>query len=817
MSYNFYELKDKPENKFNYSVAPTDNKVPGGMIKDQERSDVNQYHYEYRNFKKETCFWVKRGIKNGKKLFTPMSYDTDKASWVAKAWTKDRPLFGEHVLTDKPVIVVEGEKAKLEGDKLFQDYDVVTWSGGANQVHQTNFEALMDREVILWADNDAPGIKAMHEVALALIDNNLTENISMITPRVELEEGWDIADPLPTKMLEIGITKEGLLKGKSEYIPDSKIIKQIKTEQEQRRSKEKAAQLSKTYCYVMSNDMFNKIGSQEFYQKQQLNNFWKHEVKEGSLTDLLLKNKEFARAETFMTHAAYPPGLNFIPRPGIIPLVQRGTILNIYTPNYIIAKKGDVSFINQYFVWLLGEKKWKIIEEWIAYHLLHPGDKIKWSLVLVSVIEGTGKGMLARIISKILGIENVNENANYKHLTNTHNTLLVGCQVLVLNEVSLGDFKGKAEGTNTLKNFVADDYYTCNFKGKPMVKLPNLTNIILYSNDERVVGVSNGVRRYFFCNIDKTEDDIIIKSDEGFYDKAWKFIDSDDGAAALLYYFKHEVKIKDISQFKKRAPQTEDLKILIEQSKHPVQKKLEADLKGTAKRIRIFTEDWSGLMSFDELNEILNTHDNHGDRYDWGSYGDDALLKFLSSNCLRWNNKETTRQIEIRNTWHRYYILEDKGLLVGKSYKDMTPKEIKIMSLHWHNIKQDIDKEHIEFIKAEQLYPELKANILNLLKSYAKPVNKSASYPNRGDGIDLMVNQEPEDLFRKIIVEKDEALNKALPTHKSAVEDFDGMKKTHMIISRGSRSNKQIFEDYVLTKSSNFATPVRRPKKILDL
>ena len=34
--------------------------------------------------------------------------------------------------------------------------------------------------------------------------------------------------------------------------------------------------------------------------------------------------------------------------------MQRGTILNIYTPNYIIAKKGDVSFIIQYFVWLLG-------------------------------------------------------------------------------------------------------------------------------------------------------------------------------------------------------------------------------------------------------------------------------------------------------------------------------------------------------------------------------------------------------------------------------------------------------------------------------
>ena len=53
---------------------------------------------------------------------------------------------------------------------------------------------------------------------------------------------------------------------------------------------------------------------------------------------------------------------------------------------------------------------------------------------------------------------------NYKHLTNTHNTLLIGTAVIGANEVSLGDFKSKNEGTNTLKNFVADDFYSCNFK-----------------------------------------------------------------------------------------------------------------------------------------------------------------------------------------------------------------------------------------------------------------------------------------------------------------------------------------------------------------
>ncbi len=35
------------------------------------------------------------------------------------------------------------------------------------------------------------------------------------------------------------------------------------------------------------------------------------------------------------------------------------------------------------------------------------------------------------------------------------------------------------------------------------------------------------------------------------------------------------------------------------------------------------------------------------DRFDWGSYGDDALYKFLSANGKPWNNGESTRQIEI--------------------------------------------------------------------------------------------------------------------------------------------------------------------------
>ena len=398
----------------------------------------------------------------------------------------------------------------------------------------------------------------------------------------------------------------------------------------------KLDEITKSYCYIMANDMFNKLGSAEFYQDKQINNFHKHEVfiEKGTLTNKLLSRTKFAKAETFITSAKFKPGLLLVDKPGVVPLINKGKVLNIYIPNYLTPIKGDIDYIIDFYIWLIGQDKWNIIKQWLAYMIQYPGEKMKWAVVLVSVIEGVGKGLLARICSRVLGADNVNENANYKHLTNTHNTLLIGTQLLVLNEVSLGDFKSKQEGTNTLKNFVADDVYSCNFKNKPMVKLPNLTNIMITSNDERVVGAPQGGRRYFFCKIQKTEEEIIQKTDEGFFQRAWDFVDSDAGAAALLYYFKNEVEIKDPSIFKKRAPQTNDLKELVEQSKHPLQKKLEFDLtRPDMEKRRIFQNDWCGLATFDWLNNELNTRDrDETKQFDWGSFGDDAIYKFLSSN-----------------------------------------------------------------------------------------------------------------------------------------------------------------------------------------
>ena len=556
-------------------------------------------------------------------------------------------------------------------------------------------------------------------------------------------------------------------------------------------SASKLEEIKKSYCYVKANDMFYQFGTTEFYLAAQINNYHKHEVflEKGTLTNKLLGSRDFKRAETFITSARFKPGIIKIDKPGMIPMINRGIVLNIYIPNYLQPKKGDVKFVIDFFNWLIGEDKWKIIEQWIAFMLQQPGIKMKWAIVLVSNIEGVGKGLLARICSRILGYENVNENANYKHLTNTHNTLLVGTQLLVLNEVTLGDFKSKAEGTNTLKNFVADDVYSCNFKNKPMIKLPNLTNFMLFSNDERVLSINDGARRYYFCNIAKTEEDIINKSDSGEFQRLWDFADSDEGAAALINYFKNEVKIEDPTIFFKRAPITDDLKQLIEQSKHPVIKKLEYDLsRPDLIHRKIFQHDWTGLATFNWLNDQMSTTKDTmtRDRFDWGSYGDDALYKFLSANGKPWNNGESTRQIEIDGVRQRFYLLDDSRCPIpGKSYRDLTPKQIEVIYKNYNKINQEIESEEPNYKEAKEGIDGAITNFKIKIKSWIDEANtKKTNYNKRFRG------KTVDEIWADIQEEKIKVIE------KSPEEELTRIRNYQKLISRGIRTPEQILEIY---------------------
>jgi hypothetical protein len=97
--------------------------------------------------------------------------------WQVRAMPEPRPLYGLELLAqhpDKPVLIVEGEKAADAGrnNPAFAGYIVITWPGGAKAVSKADWRPLKGRTVKIWPDHDDPGRKAAQEITKILMELN---------------------------------------------------------------------------------------------------------------------------------------------------------------------------------------------------------------------------------------------------------------------------------------------------------------------------------------------------------------------------------------------------------------------------------------------------------------------------------------------------------------------------------------------------------------------------------------------------------------------------------------------------------------------
>lgn len=172
--------------------------------------------YCYRNAQGGELFYVLRYDEaDGKKTIRPLSFCADRdgnRQWCFKMPKELRPLYGLDRLAkaapDAPVLLVEGEKTADAAQALFPDYVCMTWSGGSNAVDRTDFAPIADRTVIIWPDNDTPGLKAAFELISRIgekkensADLANKEDSSpeprIILPSENLPLAWDLADEPP--------------------------------------------------------------------------------------------------------------------------------------------------------------------------------------------------------------------------------------------------------------------------------------------------------------------------------------------------------------------------------------------------------------------------------------------------------------------------------------------------------------------------------------------------------------------------------------------------------------------------------------------
>lgn len=180
-------------------------------------------------FEDKEAIWYKYYINNvpigliyrrgdgDKKIIRPFIYTED--GWMMSGF-KGKALYRSEHLSNKPVLVVEGEKAADAAASLFTNCDVVTWKGGAQNVESGDWELLKNKKVYLWPDNDAVGKQAMEKIG-ALIQSSEIYTIDVSS----LKEGEDLADIIEDKELikKLFLTKKKAVQDrfKGEFDPST--------------------------------------------------------------------------------------------------------------------------------------------------------------------------------------------------------------------------------------------------------------------------------------------------------------------------------------------------------------------------------------------------------------------------------------------------------------------------------------------------------------------------------------------------------------------------------------------------------------------
>jgi len=149
-----------------------------------------KYLHEYTDTKGNITHLVACKYEGGKKKFLQMK--RYGFNFVMGNMGK-RPLFRLHKIKDlEKVVIVEGEKCVLALEHIGIN-NSTTCMGGAKSVSSADLTPLKGKRVIIWPDNDIPGLEYAKELKTALEAIDCKVGIVDLVPLI-LDDGGDVAD-----------------------------------------------------------------------------------------------------------------------------------------------------------------------------------------------------------------------------------------------------------------------------------------------------------------------------------------------------------------------------------------------------------------------------------------------------------------------------------------------------------------------------------------------------------------------------------------------------------------------------------------------
>ena len=245
--------------------------------------------------------------------------------------------------------------------------------------------------------------------------------------------------------------------------------------------------------------------------------------------------------------------VDFIPYSSVHPAPQH--IFNLYVDNNETFYDSDLTINLEYVKQFLFHMKeiissndedvFKYVMSWIAHKVQRPDKKIETCLLLMSPEQGTGKSIFTEILNALTGDYLISTSID--KLSGQFNALYTRRTVIVLEELK----KGLSNDTcDFLKDYITKEFHEENEKNKTMLRVKNVSDIIICSNNEETIKVNEFDRRYLITKLNPQ-----MRGNHEYFDNLKKYKDTSTNEFLHLYNY---LLRYDISSFNPRIiPMTE--------------------------------------------------------------------------------------------------------------------------------------------------------------------------------------------------------------------------------------------------------------------
>ncbi|WP_296892366.1 DUF5906 domain-containing protein [Thiobacillus sp.] len=346
-------------------------------------------------------------------------------------------------------------------------------------------------------------------------------------------------------------------------------------------------ELNELYAWVKKTGRIYRFEERDFVSIEHLRQQYANatlRVQVGDSVKWLTHADVWQKSPKRRTHA----NIDFVPGAGLIV----GNNINLWQGWGVEPVAGDIKpwddMLDHLFSGHPDMRHW--FEQWAAYPIQHPGEKLTTAVVMWSAKQGVGKSMIGDTIGKLYGTHFRTISAAELH--SQFNGWMKGCQFALGEENSSSDQRADA---NKLKHLITGTTIFVNEKFQPALELTNCVNFLFTSNHPDAFHLDDADRRFFVWEITGGR-----KPNE-FYDDFIDWRDKRGGLAALM---EHLQRI-DLTGFqpKGNAPMTEAKEEMIRQSKSDVERWLSDALEDGASVISVFGKEISCL---DEITETYN-------------------------------------------------------------------------------------------------------------------------------------------------------------------------------------------------------------------